>query len=122
MNSYYNPPSGFGISSPPPYTNPTTEHPVPSTVDRNAEARNGGHHAVTDSEPVQEPVSTIHTYNVKEYAFISINSHAGSTQGVPLVYLGEEATGSVVFPEYRLHEVRSIVVAVSWFLSWIAGH
>jgi hypothetical protein len=27
-----------------------------------------------------------------------------------------------VFPEYRLHEVRRIVVAVSWLLSWNACH
>ena len=114
MDSYYDP--SQGISFPTPHIGPssTTQNPVLSTVGRNAEALHDGHHAVT------EPFCTIHTYNLKEYAFISINSHAGSTQGAPMVYLGEQVTGSVVFPEYRLHEVRSIVVAVSWLLSWNA--
>lgn len=90
-------------------------HPALSTVGQNSEAIGGDYrHAVINSEPVY----SILTYNLEEYAVISINSLAGSTQGVPLVYSGEEITGSVAFPEYRLHEVRSIVVAVSWLLSW----
>lgn len=123
MGSYYGRPQD-GISFPHPYIGPSsaTQHPLPSTVavGRNADSDphpvDGGHQAV------MEPAHTIHTYNLKEYAFISINSHAGSTHGVPLVYLGEEATGSVVFPEYRLHEVRRIDVVVSWLLSWNPCH
>lgn len=67
---------------PPPYIGPssTTQHSVLSTIGRNSEALVDDHHAVT------EPVYTsIHTYNLKEYAFISMNSYAGNTQGVPLV-------------------------------------
>jgi hypothetical protein len=94
------PPSFIGPSSAP-------YHPGPSTV---GQILGGDHHAVT------EPVYSIHTYNLKEYAFVSINGHASSAQGDPMLYLGEEITGSVVFPECRLHEVRRIVVAVSWLL------
>jgi hypothetical protein len=94
--------------------NSTTYHwqPTPSTIVRNSEALGGGHHAVTE---VQVDYS-IHTYNMEEYALVSINSLAGSTQGAPLVYLGEQITGTVEFPEHRLHEVQRIVVAVSWLL------
>ncbi|SRR6266404_3582738 len=96
----------------------TTHNSVPSTVDRqNSEVLQvgRGHHAVTE----HQPFSTIHTYNLKEYAFVSINSHASYGQDVPLVYGEEETTGSVVFPEYRLREVRRIVVIVSASCSWL---
>ena len=82
--------------------------PTPSTIAQNSEAPGSAHHAVT------EPDYSLRTYNLEEYAFVSINSIAGSTQDVPLVYFGEQITGSVVFPEHRLHEVRRIVVGVSW--------
>lgn len=105
----------YGISSPPSFVAPgsTPYHPASSTV---GQILGVNHHAVT------EPVYSIHTYNLEEYAFISINGHASSTQGDPMLYLGEDITGSVVFPEYRLREVRSLVVAVSWLLGWNGCH
>lgn len=96
-----------GISSPPSFTGFSSTS-APSTVGQSLGSDH--HHA----RAVTEPVYSIHTYNLKEYASVSINGHSSSTQGEPLLYLGEEITGSVVFPAYRLHEVRSIVVAVSF--------
>ncbi|KAH9165691.1 hypothetical protein EDB89DRAFT_273409 [Lactarius sanguifluus] len=93
----------YGISSPPPYSigaGSTTQQSVLSTIGQNSETLDGDRHAVA------EVICTIHTYDLKEYAFISIKSHASNTQDVPLVYLGEQTTGSVVFPEYRLHELE----------------
>ena len=87
-----------------------TYQPTPSSIAQNSEAPSNTHYAVT------EPDYSLCTYNLEEYAFVSINSIAGSTQDVPLVYFGEQITGSVVLPEHRLHEVRRIVVAVSWLL------
>ena len=103
-----------GISSPPSFIGFSSTS-APSTV---GQSLGDDHHA----RAVAEPVYSIHTYNLQEYAFVSINGHATSTQGEPLLYLGEEITGSVVFPAYRLHEVRSIVVAVSWLLGseWLS--
>ncbi|KAH9020215.1 hypothetical protein EDB85DRAFT_2153196 [Lactarius pseudohatsudake] len=104
----------YGISSPPPYigAGSSTQQSVLSTVGQNSEALDGDRHA-----GVTEAVYTIHPYDLKEYAFISIKSHASNTQDVPLVYLGEQTTGSVVFPEYRLHEVRRIIVVLRVFIS-----
>ena len=104
-----------GISSQPSFIGSSTS--APSTV---GQSLGSDHHA----RAVAEPIYSIYTYNcnLQEYAFVSINGHASSTQGEPLLYLGEEITGFVVFPAYRLHEVRSIVVAVSWFLGskWLS--
>ncbi|KAH9037011.1 hypothetical protein EDB84DRAFT_1577663 [Lactarius hengduanensis] len=104
----------YGISSPPPYigAGSSTQQSVLSTVGQNSEALDSDRHA-----GVTEAVYTIHPYDLKEYAFISIKSHASNTQDVPLVYLGEQTTGSVVFPEYRLHEVRRIIVVLRVFIS-----
>ncbi len=109
MNTY---PSD-AISFPTPQIpNFATHNSVPSSVDRqSSEALDSGYNSVTELKPQVPP--TVHTYNLKEYAFVSINSHASYGQDVPLVYLGEETTGSIVFPEYRLREVERVVVIVS---------
>jgi hypothetical protein len=72
------------------------------------------------SSSTGEPVHTTHTYVLKtDYAFISIKSRAQNIHDIPLMYLEEETVGTVVFPECYLHEVRSIIVVVSYFLGWI---
>ncbi|KAI9451462.1 hypothetical protein BJY52DRAFT_101044 [Lactarius psammicola] len=108
----------YGISHPSPYigTGSTTRH---STVGRNLQVLDGDHHAVT----VPQAVDTIHTYNLKEYGLISENSHASNTEDVPLVYLGEETTGSVVFPEYHLHEFLYLKqILLSALCHWTTDH
>lgn len=65
--------------------------------------------------PIGEPVHTAHTYVLKtDYAFISIKSRAQNIHDIPLMFAEEETVGTVVFPECHLHEVRSIIVVVSY--------
>jgi hypothetical protein len=62
-------------------------------------------------------VYTIHTYGLKEYAYVFINSHADSPQDTPVIYRGEETTGTVRLPQRSLQEVQSIIVVVRRLLA-----
>ena len=65
------------------------------------------------SSSAGESVHTTHTYVLKtDYAFVSIKSRAHNIHDIPLMYLQEETTGTIIFPECHLHEVRSIIIVV----------
>ncbi|KAH9020217.1 hypothetical protein EDB85DRAFT_533493 [Lactarius pseudohatsudake] len=66
------------------------------------------------SLPAGESVYTTHSYVLKtDYAFVSVRSRARNVRDIPLMYLGEETIGTVVFPEWHLREVWSITIVVS---------
>ncbi|KAH9016385.1 hypothetical protein EDB83DRAFT_2439039 [Lactarius deliciosus] len=70
------------------------------------------------SLPAGESVYTTHTYILKtDYAFVSVRSRAHNVRDIPLMYLGEETIGTVVFPEWHLREVRSITIVLRVLVS-----
>lgn len=77
------------------------------SADQNPQAHGRNNHASTEGDPVY----TVHTYGLKEYAYVFVNSHAGSPEDTPVIY-GEETTGTVRLPLRRLQEVQSIIVEV----------
>ena len=77
-------------------------------VDQSSRAQGRDNHAVSTKEG---PVYTVHTYGLKEYAYVFINSHADNPQDTPVIY-GEETTGTVQLPQCHLQEVQSIIVEV----------
>lgn len=97
--------------SPPPYSSP---NPAPGQIllepsaDQNSQVHDGDNHVSTP----EGPVSTIHTYGLKEYAYVFINSHADRPQDTPVIYRGEKTTGTVQLPQRHLQDVQSIIVEV----------
>jgi hypothetical protein len=77
------------------------------SVDQNSQAHGRDNHASTEGGHVY----TVHTYGLKEYAYVLVNSHADDPQDMPVIY-GEETTGTVQLPQCRLQEVQSIIVEV----------
>ncbi|KAI9437277.1 hypothetical protein H4582DRAFT_2058272 [Lactarius indigo] len=74
----------------------------------------GGQTSQAHSSPAGESPHTTHTYVLKTgYAFVSIQSRAHNGRDTPLMYLGEETTGTVVFPEWHLREVQGIIIVSS---------
>jgi hypothetical protein len=64
------------------------------------------------------PSETLHQYTPsrpRDYALITVTSHAQNAQDPPLLYFGEELKGSVVLPSGGLSDMRSIDVVVSQF-------
>jgi hypothetical protein len=64
------------------------------------------------------PSEVVHQYALtshgKDYALITVTSHAQNAQDPPLLYFGEELKGSVVFSSNNgLSDMRSIDVVVS---------
>jgi hypothetical protein len=99
------------ILSPLPYNNPNTathQSPMAPAADQNAQVHGGIDH----SAGTEGPSYTVHTYCLREYAYVFFNSHADSPQDTPVIYGGEETTGTVQLPRCRLQEVRSIDVVV----------
>ncbi len=86
------------------------------SVDQISPVHDRGDH----SSSAGESVYTTHTYVLKtDYAFVSIRSRALNIYDIPLMYLEEKTIGTIIFPVCHLHEVRSIIVVVSWFLDWM---
>ncbi|KAI9451461.1 hypothetical protein BJY52DRAFT_1297612 [Lactarius psammicola] len=108
------PPRLSSVVSPPPYSRPNpapSRRPMEPPADQNPQAHERENHASTAGGPV----STIHTYGLKEYAYVFINSHADSHQDTPMIYRGEETTGTVRLPQRHLQEVLSIIVVLRVF-------
>ncbi|KAN0134740.1 hypothetical protein V8E53_007525 [Lactarius tabidus] len=102
------------ILSPLPYNNPNTathQSPMAPAADQNAQVHGGIDH----SAGTEGPSYTVHTYCLREYAYVFFNSHADSPQDTPVIYGGEETTGTVQLPRCRLQEVRSIDVVLRAF-------
>ena len=93
------------VVTPSPYYHPTNTATHQSLMERSADQNN--HAASTKGGPVY----TVHTYGLKEYAYVFVNSHADHPQDTPVIY-GEETTGTVQLPHCRLQEVQSIIVEV----------
>jgi hypothetical protein len=109
------------ISSPPPYT--LTEHHVaqPSvglgaTMRVNAQAH---HSSLSLTVP---PDSVHHQYHLKsrgrDYAFVTVASHAPNVKDSPLLYFGEEVRGFMALSLNALSDMQSVDVAVSHFPKW----
>lgn len=98
------------VLSPPPYRHlkPAPRKSLEPSADQNSQVHDRDNHASTAGGPVH----TIHTYGLKEYAYVFINSRADSPQDTPVIYQGEETTGTVQLPQRRLQEVQSIIVVV----------
>ena len=91
------------------YPNPAPRQiPLEPSADQNSHVHDRDNHVSTAGDPVY----TIHTYCLKEYAYVFINSHADSPQDIPVIYRGEETTGTVQLPQRCLQEVQSIIVVV----------
>ena len=95
------------ISAPPPYTL-TEPHVAQPSVDTGA------------TMPVNAQFHHVHhQYNLKsrgrDYALITVASHAADIQGYPLLYFGEELKGFVALSLNDLNDMLSIDVVVSWF-------
>ncbi|KAI9509804.1 hypothetical protein F5148DRAFT_693119 [Russula earlei] len=67
------------------------------------------------------PFNTVHQYNLqsrgRDYAFIILRSHAANARDPPLLYLGEELTGSVVLSLNDLSGMQSMDVVLQMFES-----
>lgn len=65
------------------------------------------------------PSEVVHQYTLtsrgRDYALITVTSHAQNAQDPPLLYFGEELKGSVVLSSNGLGNMRSIDVVVSQF-------
>lgn len=77
-------------------------------MDQNSQAHGRDNHATSTKKGF---VYTVHTYGLKDYAYVFVNSHADNPQDTPVIY-GEETTGVVQFPQCRLQEVQNIIVEV----------
>lgn len=67
------------------------------------------------------PAGTVHQYNLtsrgKDYAIITVNSHAHNAQDPPLLYFGEEIKGFVILSLSGLNDMQNMDVVVSRFVS-----
>ena len=65
------------------------------------------------------PFETVHHYTLtsrgREYALITVTSHALNAQDIPLLYFGEELKGFVVLSLSDLNDMQSMDVVVSQF-------
>jgi hypothetical protein len=68
------------------------------------------------------PTETIHEYTLKsrgrDYALITVTSHAPNAQDIPLLYFGEELKGFVVLSLSDLNDMQNMDVVVSQFPKW----
>ena len=93
--------------APPPNT-ATSHFPMVPSADQNSQVHCENNRAAGTGSPSY----TVHTYHLKDYAYVSVNSRAIRPQDTPVIYGGEKITGTVKLPRYRLQEVQSIVVVV----------
>ncbi|KAH8999895.1 hypothetical protein EDB86DRAFT_618588 [Lactarius hatsudake] len=100
------------VLSPPPYTRPTPaprQSPMEPPSDQTPQVHDKDDHSSTTGG------RTVHIYGLKEYAYVFINSHADSPLDTPVIYWGEETTGTIQFPQRRLDEVQSIIIMLRVF-------
>jgi hypothetical protein len=68
------------------------------------------------------PANTVHQYNLKsrgrDYALITVRSHALNVEDPPLLYFGETLRGLVILSLSDLGDMQSMEVVVSQFPSW----
>jgi hypothetical protein len=103
------------FSTPSPYT--TTGQPVAQPSN---DPRNLVHDQVHDASFTPAvPSETIHHYTLtsrgREYALITVTSHAPNAQDIPLLYFGDELKGFVVLSIDDLNDMQSMDVVVSQF-------
>ena len=107
------------ISSPPPYTL-TEQHVAQPSVDSGTIRVNA---QVRPSFSPTVPSDTVHhQYHLKsrgrDYALISVASHAPNVKDTPLLYFGEEMTGFVALSLNSLSGMQSVDVVVCHFPKW----
>ena len=72
------------------------------------------------------PADTVHEYSLKsrwrEYAVLTIKSHARTVHDPPLLYLGEEIKGFVILSLTNLSGMQGIDVVVSRVFNWGECH
>ena len=78
------------------------------------------HNKVDDASfTLSVPDETVHHYSLnsrgREYALITVTSHALNAQDIPLLYFGEELKGFVVLSLGELNNMQSMDVMVSQF-------
>jgi hypothetical protein len=76
------------------------------------------HHQVHDASSINTiPSETVHEYTLKsrgrDYAIITVASHAPNTQDIPLLYFGEELNGFVSLSLDDLNDMMKVDVVVS---------
>ena len=92
-----------------PHPNTATYHfPMVPSEDQNSQINGENNRAAGTGSPSY----TVHTYRLKQYAYVFVNSHANSSQDTPVIFGGKNITGTVQLPRYRLQEVQSIVIVV----------
>ena len=106
-------------SAPPPYTE---QHIAQPSIDSGAMMRVNAqvHHA--SSFPTDPSDTVHHQYNLKsrgrDYALITVASHAPNVQDSPLLYFGEELKGFVALSLNDLRDVQSMDIVVGQFPKW----
>lgn len=81
-----------------------------------------GPNLIFDNGNASVPADTVHEYNLKsrwrEYAVLTIKSHARTVQDPPLLYFGEEIKGFVILSRADLDGMQGIDVVVSGLSNW----
>ncbi|KAI9431410.1 hypothetical protein H4582DRAFT_1966249 [Lactarius indigo] len=102
------------VLSPPPYSRPSPaprQSPMVPPSDQTQQVHGKDDHSSTTG------ARTTHIYGLKECAYVFINSHANSPEDTPMIYWGEETTGTIQIPQRHLQEVKSIIVVLRVFES-----
>ena len=105
-------------SAPPPYT-PTEQDVAQPSIDSGAATQVNAqvHHALFFPTVPSDTVH--HQYNLKsrgrDYALLTVASHARNVQDSPLLYFGEELKGFVGLSLNDLNDLQSVDVVVSQF-------
>jgi hypothetical protein len=72
-----------------------------------------------DASFTPAPSDTVHHYTLtsrgREYALITVISHAPNARDIPLLYFGDELNGFVVLSIDDLNDMQSMDVVVSQF-------
>lgn len=105
------------VSSPPPYSCPSPD-PRQIPLEPSAEPNSQIHNRDDRVSIAEASVYTIHTYGLKEFAYVFINSHADNPKVTPVIYRGENTTGTVRLPQCRMQGVESINAVVRRLFSW----
>jgi hypothetical protein len=108
------------FSTPSPYTggNASRQPTAQPDMDPTALIHDQVHYASLNPA---SPAGTVHQYNLKsrgkDYAIITVNSHAHNAKDTPLLYFGEEIKGFVILSLSDLSDMQNMDVVVSQFVS-----
>ncbi|KAI0255031.1 hypothetical protein BJV78DRAFT_1151862 [Lactifluus subvellereus] len=105
------------FSMPSPYTggNAAAGQPAAHPIDPASQA----HNQVRDPAVVPADAVTVHKYNLmsrgRDYALITVTSHASDGRDPPLLYFGEELRGFIVLLQGDLESMRSMDIILQLF-------